>query len=111
MDQDPRPDGPRTGNCPGAGSVADHNERTARRAVRERDDALALLDTVLASAPVGVALHDRRFRVVRANPMLAAFVGRAPAAIIGHTFHDLIPDQAGALEELFARVTTSGIAA
>ena len=111
MDQDPQSEGSRAVSGAGAGRIADHDERAVRRAVRERDDALALLDSVLASAPVGVALHDRRFRIVRANPMLAAFVGRGPADIIGHTFHDLIPDQAGALEELFARVTTSGIAA
>ena len=87
----------------------DRAEEAAQGAIREKDDALALLDAVLESAPVGLALHDRELRIVRMNAMMAAFVGRPRDDALGCSLHDLMPAHAVLLEGLFARVIETGL--
>ena len=94
-----------------AGRAHESAEDIARRACRERDDALALLDIVLASAPVGVGLLDHRLRVVRANSMLGSLLGHPPGTILGQTPRELMPEQAALLEEMFTRVRETRVPA
>ena len=51
----------------------------------------ALLDTVLAAAPVGIAFLDRDLRVVRINPALAAFGDRPPDEHLGRPLVEAAP--------------------
>jgi PAS domain S-box-containing protein len=93
----------------GASSTREANaEQAVQQAIREKDDALSLLDVVLESAPVGFALHDRRFRITRANGAIAAFLGVSPADLHGRTLRDLLPDHAAIIESSFAAVMASG---
>ena len=90
-------------------SRAERAERAVRTAVREKDDALALLDLVLESAPVGISLHDCAYGILRMNPRMGAFFGVSPGDVLGDTLHALIPAQAAVVEHLFERVIATGI--
>jgi PAS domain S-box-containing protein len=85
-------------------------EARARRALKEKDDAVALLDSVLAGAPVGVALHDNAFRIVRMNAAMVDFYGLPSPSSVGRALREVVPQHAVALEALFARVIATGTA-
>jgi PAS domain S-box-containing protein len=76
----------------------------AERAQRERAESLALLDSLLTSAPVGLAFWDRRLRYVRVNQALADFGGISPEAHVGRSLHEIVPSVAGELEPLLHEV-------
>jgi PAS domain S-box-containing protein len=82
-------------------------EQALREVARERDETLDLLDTFLASAPVGFAVIDREFRYLRINQTLAAMNGRSIAEHLGRPIREVVPDVAS-LEELLRRVLDSG---
>jgi two-component system sensor histidine kinase BarA len=92
-------------------------EELARRAALAMDNALlyraageqsALLDAVLASAPVGIGFWDRDLRYVRVNDALAR-LNRLPASEhLGKTLREVIPDFADVLEPVYRRVIESG---
>ena len=67
-------------------------EEELRRAKRQSDEALALLDTLQSAAPVGLAFVDRGFRHVRANEALAAIDGLPAQEHIGRTIEEVVPD-------------------
>jgi PAS domain S-box-containing protein len=68
----------------------------------------ALLATVYASAPVGLAFLDRGLRVIMVNDYLAA-VNAVPAADhIGRTLPELLGERGIAIEEPYRRVLASG---
>jgi PAS domain S-box-containing protein len=69
---------------------------------------LAELEAIYASAPIGLCVLDRRFRFVRINERLAEINGRPAAEHIGRTPHEVVPDLAGAAEEIFRQVLESG---
>ena len=52
----------------------------------------ALLDTFLATAPVGMGFWDREFRYLRINEALASINGIAPEDHIGHTVAEVLPE-------------------
>jgi PAS domain S-box-containing protein len=80
--------------------MAEHAARDhAELLLRERTEALTLLDVVIESAPVGFALIDPQLRCVRVNAALAAIAGRTPADFPGRTPSDLTPGQAAFIEE------------
>lgn len=55
------------------------------------NDTLALLDSMLANAPIGFAFFDRKMRYVRMNQFLAD-VDRIPIAQhLGRSVHDILP--------------------
>jgi PAS domain-containing protein len=56
----------------------------------------AQLETLYASAPVGLSYVDAELRVVRINDYLAALNQQPVAAHLGHHIGDMIPDNAGA---------------
>jgi two-component system sensor histidine kinase/response regulator len=68
----------------------------------------ALLATVYASAPVGLAFLDRGLRVIMVNDYLAAVNGIPAAEHIGRTLPELLGAKGMAIEEPYRRVLASG---
>jgi len=69
---------------------------------------LALLDTIFAAVPVGLAYVDRSFRFVRVNEALAAMNGATPQAQIGRTVGEVLPELAAQLDPLWRRILATG---
>ena len=55
------------------------------------NDTLSLLDSMLANAPIGLALLDRNCRIVRVNQVFAALTGVALNHHLGRTLPELLP--------------------
>ncbi|HEX3661557.1 MAG TPA: ATP-binding protein [Acidobacteriaceae bacterium] len=73
------------------------------------NETLALLDSMLANAPIGFAFFDRKYRFVRVNQFLADMNGYAFALHIGRTVGGILPAPAATrLEECIEAVFTSG---
>lgn len=60
--------------------------------VRQNEETLALLNTLLDNAPVGMAFFDQNFRYVLVNKALAELNGVPVEAHIGHTISEVLPD-------------------
>jgi len=84
----------------------DETERLRREA--EQSETLALLDSLLSTAPIGLAFVDRALRYVRVNRMLADMNGTSMEAMLGHFVHEVLPGEAGALEPLLRQVFETG---
>ena len=69
---------------------------------------LALLQAVLESAPVGIAIIDPELRVVRANATLALLDGVPLEAHAGRAVRELVPDVAPLVEEKVREVVATG---
>ncbi len=93
-----------------AATAIDHARlfRQAEEALRQREETLALLDTLFASAPVALAFLDTDLRYVRVNEALAGMHGKRPEEIVGRTLHEMVPTMAAMLEPLYRRVMESG---
>jgi PAS domain S-box-containing protein len=85
-------------------------ERTREllEANRAKDESLALLDALLASAPVGLAFLDRELRYVRVNDSLAAINGLAREAHIGRPIQEVVPELTPVLQPLRQHVLETG---
>jgi PAS domain-containing protein len=59
--------------------------RDAQEANRPKEESLALLDALLASAPVGLAFFDPELRYTRINHALASSNGLPSEAHLGRT--------------------------
>jgi putative nucleotidyltransferase with HDIG domain/PAS domain S-box-containing protein len=71
---------------------------------------LAILDTLLATAPVGFLFVDREFRYVRVNEKVAAIHGSASVREhLGRTVAEVVPALWSQLEASYRRVLESGI--
>ena len=57
----------------------------------ELGETVALLDTLLDSAPVGFAFFDRELRCQRVNETLARINGMTPEAMLGRTVPEVLP--------------------
>jgi PAS domain S-box-containing protein len=68
----------------------------------------AMLTTVYATAPVGLAFLDRDLRVVMVNDYLAAVNGITAAGHIGHTLPELLGERGALFEQPYRRVLASG---
>ena len=80
-----------------------HEQRTGL------SDALALLDSMLANAPIGFAFFDRKLRFVRVNQFLAALNGVPVSRHLGHTAGEIFAARmAMALEESIGKVFEHG---
>src|SRR5205823_5886896 len=77
-------------------------------AARRQDEALALLDTLLATAPVGLAFVDRAFRYVRINNSLAALDGVPAADHLGREVREVMPQLWPMIEPVLRRVLETG---
>src|SRR5438093_10597621 len=73
-----------------------------------KDESLSLLDTLLASAPVGLAFVDRDLRYVRINDSMAALNAASPEAHLGKTVREMLPELAEVVEPLHRRVIETG---
>ena len=78
------------------------------RAVLLKEESLTLLDTLLATAPVGLAFVDRDLRYVRINDSLAAMNAASPAQHIGKSIAEMVPHLAGQIEALYREVFQNG---
>ena len=73
----------------------------------ERDR--AVLDLVLANAPLGIAVVDRDLRYLLVNDALAAHPRPSQEDLLGRTANDIVDDSdAAATAELVARVLATG---
>jgi PAS domain S-box-containing protein len=70
---------------------------------------LALLDTLFASAPLGIGLWDRRGRYVRVNDRLAAMHGVPAAAHVGRTIGEIAGDLGVSVEAAIRDVIATGV--
>ncbi|WP_254041531.1 sensor histidine kinase [Myxococcus guangdongensis] len=80
-----------------------------REARVEAQRSLALLDALLAAAPLGMAFLDLDLRYLRINQTLADVNGAPPEAHLGKTFRQMQPPElADLLEPLLLRVLRTG---
>ncbi|WP_017721033.1 PAS domain-containing protein [Kamptonema formosum] len=82
--------------------------RSAQEAERRKEESLALLDTFLASAPVGMAFFDPDLRCARINDYMAAVNGVRAGETIGRTMREFLPELADAVEPLLRQVLETG---
>jgi two-component system, NtrC family, sensor kinase len=73
-------------------------------AERRTAEALSLLATLQACAPVGLAFIDREFRILHINEMLAAVNGSSVQNQIGKTLIEVIPDIWPQIEGVYRHV-------
>jgi len=80
-------------------------------AMRQKAEALALLDTLLAAAPVGLGLLDREFRFERLNEALAEMIGYSFENILGRSVADVLPELWNTLGPMLRSVLETGVPA
>jgi PAS domain S-box-containing protein len=79
-----------------------------RRTEREKQESVALLEAILAAAPIGLAFVDPRLRYVRANEALARMAGVSLENLIGRSVRDVVPLLANELEPHYRSVLETG---
>jgi len=80
----------------------------AREAQQRLEESLALLDTLFATAPVGLAFFDPDLRYVTLNDKLAEINGLPASEHVGRTVGEVLPDMDPAVVEGFRRVMETG---
>jgi PAS domain S-box-containing protein len=80
----------------------------AQVATCDKEESLALLDTLLTTAPVGMGFFDRELRYVRVNKALAASNGLPIEAHLGHTPYELLPHLTLTLEPIHRQALDTG---
>jgi len=80
--------------------------RESQEAFLRREESLALLATLLSSAPIGIAFFDREMRVARVNDALRA--AGAPADAVGLTLAEALPFLSEETRERFRQVLVTG---
>lgn len=75
-----------------------------RQARVEAERSLALVDTLLAASPVGLAYLDRDLRYTRINDALAAINGKPAREHVGRTVTEVLPDVGPFVEPLLRGV-------
>lgn len=81
--------------------VMRENERVA-------NERLAQLNTIYASAPVGLCFVDRELRYVSINDALAEMNGRSPDYFLGKTVREALPELADTIEAHYRRAIDTG---
>jgi PAS domain S-box-containing protein len=79
-------------------------ERALADLQRSTADALALLDTLLAHAPVGIALVGPDYRIRLVNRAIVDITGTTSENQVGRTVAEVLPDLWPKLAPLYARV-------
>jgi PAS domain S-box-containing protein len=69
---------------------------------------LAEIQQIYRYAPVGLCLMDKNYRFVRINERMAEINGRPVEAHLGRTLHEVIPDLADRILELYRPVYERG---
>jgi Transcriptional regulator containing PAS, AAA-type ATPase, and DNA-binding domains len=85
-------------------AVAEEARDLAELASKEKAEALALLEIVLSTAPIGFAMFDRQARYVRVNKTLAEMNGLAEEAHYNKTPSDIVPDISKSAESVIHEV-------
>jgi PAS domain S-box-containing protein len=80
--------------------------RDSERVAKER---LAHLNTIYASAPVGLCFVDLELRYVSMNNALATMNGRSPDYFIGKSVREALPELADKIETHYHRVIEAGL--
>ncbi|HEY8207546.1 MAG TPA: PAS domain-containing protein [Myxococcaceae bacterium] len=81
------------------------SERAARK---EAEQTVALLNSLLAGSPAGIAFIDRDLRFARINEALAALNGLPPEDHVGRPVREVLPEQTSVFEPLMRRVLETG---
>jgi len=82
--------------------------RDAQAVSQQTEEALALLDTMVQSAPIGFAFLDHQLRYRLINIYLATLNGLPPAAHLGRTTGEIVPNAASQVAPLLQRVLDTG---
>jgi PAS domain S-box-containing protein len=82
--------------------------RQAQDAMRAREESLALLDTLLSSAPVGLGFLDPQLRYIRLNQALAEIDGLPIEAHLGRTPDEITPQLSAGLAPLSRNALATG---
>ncbi|MEN3283258.1 MAG: hypothetical protein V7607_4398, partial [Solirubrobacteraceae bacterium] len=80
----------------------------ARSQERTSSEATALLDALIAAAPIGMAFLDSEFRYVRVNDAMAEIHGVPAIDHLGRTAREVLPQMGDEVEAALARVAKSG---
>jgi PAS domain S-box-containing protein len=80
----------------------------ARAQERTSSEATALLDALIAAAPIGMAFLDSDFRYVRVNDAMAEIHGVPAIDHLGRTVREVLPEMGEEVEAALARVAKSG---
>ena len=80
----------------------------ARDEARHKKEALALLETLFAHAPIGLGFFDKELRFQRLNEMLTTSNGMAPDTQRERPIDEVLPRMAPTLTPLLRRVLASG---
>lgn len=92
-----------------AASLHDLELLEREQAARARAaESLSLVDTIFASAPVGLAFWDRDLRYVRINESLATMNGIPVDAHLGRRIDEVLPGLGSELAETLSRVLDTG---
>jgi two-component system cell cycle sensor histidine kinase/response regulator CckA len=83
-------------------------EEALRETVRSKEESLALLDTLLSTAPIGFAFHTPDLVYERINESLASINGLSVREHLGHTLSEVLPEMAKVLEPIMQRALASG---
>jgi two-component system sensor histidine kinase/response regulator len=87
-------------------------ERAARiqaeKLQQDKDQALALFNTLVMSAPVGVAFVDRELRYLHMNETFAAINGVPVNERLGRTLREVFPEIADRVEVRYRKVLETG---
>jgi PAS domain S-box-containing protein len=83
-------------------SVVDITER--KRLEADREQLLARFESLIAHAPVAIALFDTELRVISVNDRAAALVGIPKDAHMGRTLTELLPTAGPRAEALLSKV-------
>jgi PAS domain S-box-containing protein len=78
------------------------------RAHKAAAEALNLLATLQAEAPMGFAFVDRDLRFVRINHELASIIGAPIEEVVGRRVAEMVPDLWDQLEPVYSRVLDTG---
>ncbi len=79
-------------------------ESNLRRSERQSAEALALLETLYSTSPVGFGFVDRDFRIVRMNESLAAISGAPLEEQIGRKVAEVMPRLWPQIEDTYGAV-------
>lgn len=77
--------------------------RLLQQAVIDKEESLALLDTLMGTAPVGMAYVDRSMRFLRVNNALAAMNGLPAAKHLNRTIAEVLPRLAAEVEPYYRK--------
>jgi PAS domain S-box-containing protein len=98
----------RTAQLEWANTWKDELLRREQEGATRLEHSMALLDALLAGAPVGLAFLDRELRFVRVNEHFATMTGRPVEDHVGRTLQEAVGEFADRLEPIYRRVLAGG---